>query len=455
VAEISVNELRLDANLGQVWTPVDVAVKMVDLISQYCHSETKILDPASGPGTFLNASIRKSLQFKSFDCFEIDARLSDFITTNLSSDNVNIYNGDFFDQVNNNVKYDVAILNPPYIRHENLSLYQKDRLQEALQSGTSKVFSRRMNYFGYFLIKVASQLKQDGLMCAIIYDSLGSTKYGHQIFEYLDNEGEFIERSHVAAPFEGRLIDAEIILWRKKGLLDDRDAREYPVKVSNVRENYRKVSELASVKRGTSFIKRQYFIAETAEERSIYIPLVTKQTISDGLIVKANTNGLLKSNNSEHDNSELLKLKLRFSDPRLNGLKTLPKPVVGQVIFNYYLREHPRHLLNLNGIPASDNFYCLRFSRDRDVLIFWVIANSTQFRKRMFESSRTQGSGLRKLQLFEYLDCEVPDYTRFSEGELQEIEKIGKESVLESWNLDKLCFSSTMFLEKLGFSPNE
>ena len=451
----AIDEIELNSDLGQVWTPADIASKMIDEISKYCNHKSRVLDPASGPGTFYSAFLQKKLNFSSFDCFEIDQRLCDYMSTNFKSTNLYIHCSDFFDKCKEKSNYDLAILNPPYVRHENISQYEKEKLQKLINSHNPIEFTKRMNYFGYFLIEVASQLKNGGVMCAIVYDSLDSTQYGQEIVRYLASIGRFITRETISAPFKNRLIDAEIMLWKKNDISEERNIQVDDEKLLSFAKNYCPISELASVKRGTSFVKREYFVVAEPNRGSSFIEMVTKQPPSIGLKVKANAFGLFESGTSDQDEIQLNILKQAIKDPKIISLKSLPKPVVGDIIFNYYLRDNPRHLLNVLRIPASDNFYCLKISNQRNVLPHWVMANSIQSKNRLIESSRKQGSGLRKLQLFEYLRCGFPDYRNFSDFELDRFTELGSDAVLGNWGLDQLSTESTKLLIDLGFPVNE
>ena len=83
------------------------------------------------------------------------------------------------------------------------------------------------------------------------------------------------------------------------------------------------------------------------------------------------------------------------------------------------------------------------------------MANSMQSKNRLIESSRKQGSGLRKLQLFEYLRSGFPDYRNFSDFELDKFTELGSDAVLGNWELDQLSTESTKLLIDLGFPVNE
>jgi hypothetical protein len=440
----------LDASLGQVWTPASIAEDMMKKLGEFTDKSSRILDPAGGPGTFLLAAQKSSIEFGSFDVFEVDPRLTKYIHENFNSPNLKIFIQDFLTYEHMEPNYDVAVLNPPYIRHELVDEEQKRLVGEIILSRTSRQFTKRTNYFGYFLVLTASLLKPGGVMCAIVYDSLKATRYGQEILDYLLTSGSFISRQVISAPFKNRMIDSEVLLW-KKNVSQEVEPLEllFENNISAPR-GYCLLSDLANVKRGTSFLKREYFVNKSPENDSKLIEMVTKQPMTSGLLVKSNTYGLFKSDKPAEDIEKLEQLKKLYKDPKLQELSALPTPIYGDILFNYYIRENTRHLLNEKNFPASDNFYCVT-PKNRDMrLVHWVLANSDQNVKNLLRASRMQGSGLRKLQLFEYVNSYFPDYRRFKSEDIRIIYEIGYTAIAENWPLQQLKENATKQLHRTG-----
>jgi hypothetical protein len=217
-----------------------------------------------------------------------------------------------------------------------------------------------------------------------------------------------------------------------------------------VPNGYCLLSELATVKRGTSFLKREYFVNKSNENDSKFIEMVTKQPMASGLLVESNVYGLFKSNKPAEDVEKLEQLKKLYNDPKLQELSALPTPIYGDILFNYYIRENTRHLLNEKNLPASDNFYCVT-PKNKDMrLVHWVVANSDQNIKNLLTASRMQGSGLRKLQLFEYVNSHFPDYRKFKSEDIRIINEIGSTAMAEIWPLEQLKENATKQLHRIG-----
>jgi adenine-specific DNA-methyltransferase len=451
MARASGSEIQQDPSLGQVWTPPAIAKLMIDKIKPYSSETSNILDPASGPGTFFEFATLGQLKFHQFACFEIDGRFVEYQRDHFINDKIVIYDADFLKFNFHNAQYDIAILNPPYKRHELISQNSKKEIDLLLNPVVNRSFSKRMNYFGYFLIYSSVMIKPGGVMCAIVYDSLNSTQYGQELIAYLSETGKFISRETVTTPFEGRMIDAEILLWQKNSHAEV-DALELQFELaSQIPKGFCLLNELAVVKRGTSFLKRNYFVSKDSLALSGSTPMVSKQPLTSGLLVQANTFGLFQSLNHALDVKYLEMLKTSHDDEKLKSLKALPAPVYGKILFNYFIRHNPRHLLNELNLPASDNFYCVTPKNEDLVKIHWVVANSRQYVEQLINSSRLQGSGLRKLQLFEYANSLIPDYRNFSAKSNKYLNKIAQMAINEKWDLQDLSAASTSFLEELGY----
>jgi adenine-specific DNA-methyltransferase len=448
-------EGELDSALGQVWTPAETADHMVELLTPYMNSKSKVLDPAAGPGTFTQSLLKSGQKFESITNFEIDNRLNDFLDKGILNKKVSVIRENFLTFDHSNSRYDLAILNPPYIRHELINGEEKEFLITEIKRKNSTKFTRRMNYFGYFLIWTASLLKPKGVMCAIVYDSLNSTQYGKELTEFFSANGHVIHREQISAPFEDTLIDAEIIIWQKA---ENKDALplelEFQIQTIQKRsfnKGYCSVQELAMVKRGTSFLKREFFIRDSITSDYDLVGIVTKQSVKQGLIAEANGYAILKSDSYEKNLKVMEQLRSEFPSSKLEELKSLPTAVIGAILFNYYMRDNIRHLINPENIPASDNFYCVTPLDSGAIIVYWVIANSTQGINALVRNSRTQGSGLRKLQLYEYLDSEFPDYRLFSEADFAKIHELGLRAIEDNWPYSELKSASTAILRELGY----
>ena len=97
----------------------------------------------------------------------------------------------------------------------------------------------------------------------------------------------------------------------------------------------------------------------------------------------------------------------------------------GNFIFNYYLRNNIDFIYNPNKFLSSDNFYILNI-KDNELANFSIL-NSSFTRLNTLSHSRSQGNGLRKIQLYEFKEVKVIDVKKLSEPTIKKLELLGKE----------------------------
>ena len=199
--------------LGQVFTPPDVADFMVKLIVDDIKNGDKIIDPCIGQNIFYE---RLKLMTNSFDFtgVEIDSKLLNKEIREIYNNPKNyLFEGDFFDYSNRN-QYDYAILNPPYIRQEKIS--NKKKIIETLSSSQLEV-SKKSNMFVYFILKTINHLKLNGKFVAIIYDSWLYSDFGISFRKALVSGGCVEEIYHFHKEvFPDALVGATILVFSKQ-----------------------------------------------------------------------------------------------------------------------------------------------------------------------------------------------------------------------------------------------
>lgn len=98
------------------------------------------------------------------------------------------------------------------------------------------------------------------------------------------------------------------------------------------------------------------------------------------------------------------------------------------IVFNYYLRNRPRHIFNPRH-AYSDNFYGLPVENGIPPLAWLAALNTTAVSAEVMARSRNQGDGLAKIQLFEYREVNVPDLTACSKAQRTAFESIGSDMI--------------------------
>jgi len=187
--------------LGQVETPKEIA----DLITELCiqSPSDKVIDPCFGDGVFLLASLKRlqtlSEESKSALCnqlfgLEIDPELflkglKNLVDFSESSKLKNLFNGDFFDFKDLFGYFDVGVMNPPYIRQEDLTdkvsfLNKAEIRTKCLEDGGVKI-SSKSNAYVYFFVHLTKFLKEGGWLGAITSNTWLDSDFGRGLQKFL------------------------------------------------------------------------------------------------------------------------------------------------------------------------------------------------------------------------------------------------------------------------------
>jgi|LSQX01.3.fsa_nt_gb hypothetical protein len=472
--EIKSAKPQQNENLGQVFTSAILANFMIDLLKDSLKQNSSILDPCIGPNTFF-----KAMNEDFSNCFlkgiEIDATL---ITKEVESfyenSNRELIKGSFFD-LPISEQFDIIIQNPPYVRQELLSsgVNSKRKIRQNVSSIFSTIPSQS-NLYIYFLLKSILHLKNDGVMVAVIYDSWLYSDFGKFLKEsilklgYLDSIYHFKKSA-----FDNVEVGATVIKFVKDKnhrksisyfpLTDLNDLKTYNglnssciklrqqelmtynfnnQSVINFKSNlFTELKKVVSqpIQRGTSAIINSHFIFsknELPELKPIIKDVSQIKTYTankeDAYILVAN--GLISNETKQYLESVQDKI-LKTPSHKFVAVKrnvetkkdwykiNLKAP--GNFIFNYYLRNNIDFIYNPNKFLSSDNFYILNIQNDE--LAYFAILNSSFTRLNTLSNSRSQGNGLRKIQLYEFKEVKVIDIKKLSKTAISRLKMLGEE----------------------------
>lgn len=135
-------------NLGQYFTPKNVAGLMVNLICHDINSET--LEPCCGEGVFLDVLAERG--YRNCVAVEIDTDLR-------NSSKYTVVNTSYLSW-ESSAKFDVIIGNPPYIRWKDLPDSAKREMQSLPNWKT--LFNSLSDYLAPFIVESVKRLKVDG-----------------------------------------------------------------------------------------------------------------------------------------------------------------------------------------------------------------------------------------------------------------------------------------------------
>ncbi len=458
--------------LGQVFTLPSIAQFMVKLLSKKSGQGLSILDPCMGPNTFPKHIVDFMTDFN-LKSMEIDDKL---ITNDIQhfyqQANRQLVRGSFFD-LPISEKFDAIIQNPPYVRHELLTkgLNNKDKILKSL-SGLNVTVPLKSNLYIYFLLKTLLHLKENGKLVAITYDSWLYSGFGQQLKKVLLHFGQIEAIYHFKRnAFPNAGVGATIIEFTKTNnfnyenvnidyfLFDTPEnlTNDKPLTASlklnkndflhfkgnlqaniNFKNNlFCHLENISTVKpfRGLGTIANQYFIFDKPKFKAT-IPFVkdvikiptfsvekpSKYILSVGENMDDILRGYLENVKQEVKNTPKLMTLQKEIAQNPTWYKVEMKQT-GNIIFNYYLRKNIDFILNLNGLQVSDNFYVLNIKVN--TLAVFALLNSTFSKLAIFENSRNQGSGLRKIQLFEFNKVRIINPARLDKMTLDALEKMG------------------------------
>lgn len=429
--------------LGQVMTPSELAKRVVDLLlaDRPASAPVEVLDAGAGPGTFGRAAVEAGVlrEGDRLTAFEIDPVMAGALRSwaQATEIEVDLIQQDF---LTNHEKrgFDYAVSNPPYLRQEWIT--GKERLRQRVRKHWGVDIPGTANMYVYFTLEVISAMRQGGRFAVLIYDSWEATLYGQWLSHFLNATCEDIKLVSVGGqPFHERLIDATIVsgrVVRNHGPVDlpaiDRSVSIGPFAGVG---RFVSIEEAFETQRGLRLKQADFFMCPVEEvDRLGAEPFVKKPGRITGYSVPEDHPEavLLVAEKSSQEAAfgELRRrLSLALKDEQnnrtiLNWYRERPDywyrhkpPPYAPLIFSYYLRGRPRHLYNPTR-PYADNFYGA-VPRTGDPLGWLAVLNSSYSAIELVANARNQGSGLRKLQLFEYRRTCVPSLPDFP-GDVQE-----------------------------------
>ncbi|MFX0122216.1 MAG: N-6 DNA methylase [Candidatus Hodarchaeota archaeon] len=186
---LNVLNQKFRRKMGQFWTPAYIAELMVELVLK--NNPRNILDPCTGPGTFIYTLRRISPNYQGkisaieihpllyeiayvnlYDSpYQMEWACRDFLTSQSISFSLSIHDFlaltspgglDSYIKTKSN-GFDSIICNPPYSRHHVISSKIKDEVGDEIENSfTAGKFSRISSLFMYFILKSLKVLIKDG-----------------------------------------------------------------------------------------------------------------------------------------------------------------------------------------------------------------------------------------------------------------------------------------------------
>lgn len=387
----------MNRDLGQVFTPKEISNKMVELFD--IDNNAKILDPCFGQGIFLDSLLEHG--YNNLFGIEIDKKLYDSI----KNKNYNLENINFL-EMNYENEFDGIIINPPYIRQEEINNLKEYGIDKTYLKDKFKEYniSSRSNIYYYFLIKSIESLKNNGEMIAIIPKTWNQTKNGKEI------EKSILKRAKVEKIInlkpnifgEETLVDADIIKFKKISNNNIHKKTD-----CNIYDNHVYLSDLAKTRRGITSGDNNFFIFNKDNlpfEEKYFTKIIsspkqikkyeTKSNIEYDYIldIKDNYDKLNKdvkkyinSNKKEHKKKDWFKI---------NKIESFG------IIFGYIIRDNIKFIFNNESYLVRDNFY-ITYDFHGSYYLLLGLLNNYYVYNYLESIGKNYGNGILKLQKYD------------------------------------------------------
>lgn len=196
---------------GIYYTPDELAKFLVKPLIQKSH--LSIFDPAYGEGSLLlaaeailkqkDATGNKNLHIYGCDTTPVNGYLKHLPSSHLLK-------LDFFEYPLEH-KFDVILMNPPYVRHHLISYSKIKRYQKIVARSCQLKLSSDL--WAYFLVKSISHLKEGGSIGAILPWSFLQADYASGIRKWLSNHFGEIRVLALGADFFDKAQERILMVW--------------------------------------------------------------------------------------------------------------------------------------------------------------------------------------------------------------------------------------------------
>lgn len=456
-------------NLGQVYTKDMVADFMVGLLD--LPKSATIVDPCFGQGVFIR-SLQKA-EYKNITGIEIDpdtfkkVKVQDFSECSLQ-------NIDFF-QYNPHEEVDGFVLNPPYVRQEeidDMSNWGVSKENILKRCGDFQIYSKA-NLYLYFIARCITLLRNGGQMVAIFPNAWLNTPDGKAFYAQLLQKGVVNNIIQVCGyPFVGNpLVDVMILKFTKGKTGETKEETLFVDDDSlTIKESFKQLkfesldcvplSTIAKVRRGVTTGYNKVFINPPLQSSDIKVDILSSPKDVKGYSTRgARFDKLLSIGESREMSSDIkayikeaeaLILKEKTPKTLTNLIKegkkwySIPVPEISNVVFPYIIRDSIRFILNDAEVIARDNFYTI--STKYNPYLIMGMLNSIFVFSQLESCGKTYGKGLLKIQKYDVDNIVIPNPSSISESDKKGLIRCAK-SLIKT-NDKKYIIATTKILSK-------
>ncbi len=218
-------------SLGQFATPPQLAASIVRcaVASLPEREAIRFLDPAFGTGSFYSALMDSVGETRLASCrgVELDWDVIRAARRLWRGTHLRLRAADFTDlppPKSEQVKANLIVCNPPYVRHHHLLRLEKIRLQAAADNSAGIKLSGLSGLYCYFLAIAHGWLARDGVAAWLIPSEFMDVNYGRAVREYLLDRVTLL-RIHRFHPddvqFGDALVSSAVVCFRNSAPRDD------------------------------------------------------------------------------------------------------------------------------------------------------------------------------------------------------------------------------------------
>ena len=243
-----------------VFTPDDIS----KLMASKLNNKGNILEPSVGTGNLLKYINLENYEYA--DIFEIKKNYLDCIPLNKK---INIYNCDFIKK-QIDTKYDNIIMNPPYIKTQDLS---KD-YRKHLKTNFTILKNGIIDIYYAFIIKCLNLLKTDGILVSITPNSylynkssltlrkyLFDNKYVKEIIDFNDTK-IFPNVSVYCCITIFTKTDKDFIIYNNRKILYTDVIKNYSL-FNTTSSNKLKLKDICKIRNGIATLRDKIYIHPT------------------------------------------------------------------------------------------------------------------------------------------------------------------------------------------------
>ena len=464
--------------LGQFFTKKTVAGRMVEMMASL-PTDAAILEPCFGGGAFLRAL--ENAGYTNVEGIELDPALCRDAIPRFPA--FNLSQGDFL-QFQPDKLYDGIIMNPPYIRQENIDALADFGISKNLLRSAAeyKILPPKANLYMYFVVHAVKLLRPGGLLVIIFPNSWLNSQNGRILSEFISSNCKMEDKVSVSeAAFEDDvLVEVEILkLQKSTDAVSLAPPEAGPAADMCVFESCtRNLLRYAETVRGITTRCNQMFVNPKCEPDDRYLtPIISSPKAVKGYTTQdARCDKLLTlpvdycrdfpdcadslfSLDAQGENNPNIQ---EYVDGWKNRILQDKKPLslyneinngsnwlfirkldCKGIIFSYFVRNSVRFIDNSAGLLVRDNFYIIRPKINTGLLLALLNNFYTFYQLELY--GRNYGNGLLKIQKYDIDKLVFPDIGAFTTEDTQRLMSLSE--LLCSTNSKEITVAITILLE--------